>query len=53
MPWKGAIHRIIPERRSLIRDRNKLKRIFAMPARASLGRDDGGGDPLVHPANAA
>ena len=33
----------IPERRSLIRDRNELKRLlFDIPARASLGQDGGG-----------
>ena len=32
---------VIPERQSLIRDRNRLKRwVFTIPARASLGRDD-------------
>jgi hypothetical protein len=45
---------VIPERRSLIRDRNALKRFsfFVIPARASLGPDDAG-HPLVELANLA
>ena len=38
----AAVCRVIPERRSLIRDGTELKRwFFAVPALASLGRDDG------------
>jgi hypothetical protein len=43
---------VVPERRSLIRDRSKLKRL-TIPARASLGRDDCGGDPLAAARSAA
>jgi hypothetical protein len=42
---------VIPERRSLIRDRNTLKRLsFTIPVRASLGRDD---NPLARLAKFA
>ena len=46
--WRKHLGNQVPERRSLVRVRNRL--VFAIPARASFGRDDGARNALARQA---